>query len=79
MNDFDLKYICARIGNLSGIPVRLYQDKEELYFYSMVKLPKDPMVLYKDKILNITDSVSYFATQNLNYYGIFNIGDKKII
>lgn len=79
MKASDLNYICISIGNLSGIPVRLYQRETELLFYSMVKLPKDPMVLYKDKILAITDSVSYFATQSLNYYGIFNIDDKKII
>lgn len=79
MNDFDLQYICASIANLSGIPVRLYQDKKELLFCSMVKLPRDPMILYRDMILKISDHVSYFATQSLNYYGIFNIEDKKII
>lgn len=79
MKKYDLKYICISIGNLSGIPVRLYQEQEELLFFSMVRLPRDPMILYKDKILAITDRVSYFATRSFNYYGIFNIGNKKII
>lgn len=79
MKTSDFRYICTAIGNLSGIPVRLYQEETEILFYSMVQLPKDPMNLYKEKILSIKDSVSYFATQSFNYYGIFNMGNKKII
>ena len=51
MTTFDLNYICSSIGNLSGIPVRLYENNQELLFFSMVKLPKDPMIIYKEKIL----------------------------
>ena len=79
MTTLDLNYICSSIGNLSGIPVRLYENNQELHFFSMVKLPKDPMIIYKEKILSISDRVSYFATENLNYYGIFNLNHKKII
>ena len=79
MQNFDLNYICTKIGNLSGIPIRLYQEHNELLFYSMVNLPKDPMILYKEELLTITDKVGYFATENLNYYGIFNIDNYKII
>ncbi len=75
----DFNYICETMGNLSGIPVRIYEGNEEIFFYSMVKLPKDPMLIYKNEILAIEEPISYFATQNLNYYGIFNIEDKKII
>ncbi len=76
-NDFN--YICETMGNLSGIPVRIYDGTEEVFFYSMVKLPKDPMLIYKNEILAIEEPISYFATKNLNYYGIFNIENKKII
>ena len=75
----DLNYICETMGNLSGIPVRLYEGTEEVFFYSMVKLPKDPMLIHNNEILAIEEPISYFATENLNYYGIFNIEDKKII
>lgn len=75
--DFD--YICETIGNLSGIPVRMYEGNQEQIFYSMTKLPKDPMVIYQEEILAIKEPVSYFATKTLNYYGIFNIENKKII
>ena len=76
---FDFDYICRTMGNLSGIPVRLYTGKKEEIFYSMVRLPIDPMVVYQEEILAISDPISYFATKKLNYYGIFNIEDKKII
>ena len=76
---FDFDYICETIGNLSGIPVRMYEGNQEQIFYSMTKLPKDPIVIYQEEILAITEPVSYFATKTLNYYGIFNIENKKII
>jgi len=46
----DLNYICETMGNLSGIPVRLYEGTEEIFFYSMVKLPKDPMLIHNNEI-----------------------------
>ena len=79
MQDYDLNYICTKIGNLSGIPIRLYHNNQKILFYSMVHLPKDPMHLYQDEIFSICDKVGYFATENLNYYGVFNIEDYKII
>lgn len=77
--NLDFEYICETMGNLSGIPVRVYQGQEELCFFSMVSLPKDPMLIHKNEILAVDDKIGYFATPNLNYYGIFNIIDKKII
>ena len=38
----DLKYICSNLGNLSGIPVRLYQNREQIFNYSLIRLLKDP-------------------------------------
>lgn len=76
---YDLHYICETMGNLSGIPVRLYEEKQEIFFYSMVNLSKDPMIIYKDEILAIEEPVSYFVTKHFGYYGIFNVENKKII
>ena len=79
MMNCDLIYVCKTMGNLSGIPVRLYKENEQLFFYSMMYLPKDPMVIYQEKILAINESVSYFVTEHLSYYGIFHIDNHKII
>ena len=32
MQKADLKYFCTVIGNLSGIPIRLFQDNEQIFF-----------------------------------------------
>lgn len=79
MNNIDLKYLCSTIGNLSGIPIRIFK-KEELYFYySEVKLPKDPIGIYKKDLFSISEHVGYFITAHYHYYGVVNYDEFKII
>ena len=79
MDNLDLQYLCTVIGNLSGVPIRLYEGKTLKFFYSFVNLPKDPLELYREDIWNIQESVGYYVTQVFNYYGIINSGSYKII
>lgn len=79
MKNLDLQYLCTVIGNLSGVPIRLYDSETLIFFYSLVKLPKDPVALYKEDIWNIRESVGYYVTRIFNYYGIINSGSNKII
>ena len=79
MENLDLHYLCTVIGNLSGVPIRLYDGETLLFSYSFVKLPKDPVELYREDIWNIQESVGYFVTQIFTYYGIINSGTHKII
>ena len=79
MENLDLQYLCAVIGNLSGVPIRLYDGKILKFTYSFVNLPKDPVELYREDIENIHESVGYFVTKIFNYYGIINSGSHKII
>lgn len=37
--NIDLQYLCTAIGNLSGIPIRLYRGRELLLYYSVSPLP----------------------------------------
>ena len=74
----DLIYLCKTIGNLSGIPIRIYHDKKKTFYYSLVDLPKDPIIIYENEIFNITDHIGYFATEHFYYYGIVNYGKNKI-
>lgn len=79
MKKLDLQYLCTVIGNLSGIPIRLY-DRDMLTFsYTFVKLPKDPVELYREDLWNIRENVGYYVTKIFNYYGIINFGSQKII
>ena len=41
MKRIDLEYLCRVIGNLAGIPVRIYKDKEQTFFYSVVNMGID--------------------------------------
>lgn len=79
MKNMDLKYICTVIGNLSGIPIRLFYDKNPVMNYSVVNLPKDPMLLYQKPIFEIKTHIGYFITPHFNYYGIVNAEKYKIV
>ncbi|MDD6632712.1 MAG: helix-turn-helix domain-containing protein [Lachnobacterium sp.] len=77
--EIDLIYLCKTIGNLSGIPIRIYNDKKMTFYYSLVDLPKDPIAIYENEIFKITDHIGYFATEHFYYYGIVNYGKIKIV
>lgn len=79
MKNLDIQYLCTIIGNLSGVPIRLYNGKERVFYHSLVNLPKDPLELYREDIWKITDCVGYYATDIFNYYGIINFGTYRII
>lgn len=79
MEELDMNYLCSVMGSLSGVPIRLYDGDELEFFYSTVHLPKDPIVVYKDKLGAIGSHVGYYATRHFNFYGIVNHGTKKLI
>lgn len=79
MENIDLQYLCTVIGNLSGIPIRLFHGDTLEFYHSLVRLPKDPMEVYRTDIWNIKSNIGYFVTRHFNYYGIVNSGPKKII
>lgn len=49
MKDLDYIYICTVIGNMSGIPIRLYEDNRLTFYHSFVYLPKDPLTPFENK------------------------------
>ncbi len=79
MAEIDLEYLCTVIGNLSGIPIRLYKERKLLFSHSLVNLPKDPICLYLDRIFEINENVGYFVTPIFNYYGVVNSNEKTIV
>lgn len=79
MENIDLCYICTIIGNLSGVPIRVFQGEAMRFYHALVNLPRDPMALYAGEIRQIKSNVGYFVTQNFHYYGIVNSGDTKIV
>ena len=75
----DVQYLCTTIGNLAGIPIRIYKNSKQIFYYSLENLPKDPIVPYEDKILQIPDHIGYFITPRFHYYGVVNSGKYKIV
>ncbi|MDE7354856.1 MAG: AraC family transcriptional regulator [Acetatifactor sp.] len=75
----DICYLCTTIGNLSGVPVRIFESEKLIFFYSLSKLPRDPMVIYRDEIFAVHAHVGYVATRHFHYYGIVNAGQTKIV
>ena len=75
----DLEYLCLTMGNLSGVPIRIYKGGEEVFYHSVVSLPRDPMRVYQDRIWAVTEHVGYLVTELFHYYGIVNAGEVKII
>lgn len=75
----DLKYICTNLGNLSGIPVRLYKGNKEIYYYSLIKLIKDPFDLSKEAAFKLKDEIAYYQSPYYYYYAIANINDIKLV
>lgn len=79
MAKLDLKYTCTVMGNLSGIPIRIYKNGKLDFYHSVVKLPIDPICIDKNSILSINDHIGYFVNSYFAYYGVVNSGNQKII
>ncbi len=79
MNNIDLSYICKVMGNMTGIPVRVYREDQQIIYYSLVDLPADPIGIYIGQILAINSHISYFTTRHFNYYGIVKSGDIRLV
>ena len=79
MKKEDLTYLCTMVGNLSGIPVRLYEGEKMTFFYSLVALPKDPVTLAQKEILSIADHVGFYVTPRFFYYGVVVSGSTRVV
>ena len=79
MSAVDYKYLANAVASLSGIPVRIYRGETELCRVFPVRLPKDPMELFRDEILGIAEHVGYFVSPLFHYYGVLNAGEMKLI
>ena len=58
----DLEYLCTVIGNMAGVPVRIYTNKQLTFYHSFVRLAKDPVLLWEQTLLEIEEPVGYYIT-----------------
>lgn len=66
MAQIDLPYLCTTIGNLSGVPVRIFEGESMTFYYSQAYLPRDPMAVYREKIFAVRSHVGYLTTPPLS-------------
>jgi len=79
MNLEDMIYLCRTIGNMAGIPIRIYKEKAQVFYYSRVALPYDPITPELDNILSIRQHVGYYITEDFYYYGFVTSEDYTLI
>ena len=79
LKNINLEYLCVNLGNLSAMPVRLYNDKSRIFYYSIISLPKDPFELYVDDVFAIVEHVGYFITPDDFFYGVVNFDNKRLV
>lgn len=74
-----MSYICTVLGNLSGIPIRVFRGGELVFYHSLVKLPEDPMKVCARELMAIGESVGYYVTPDFYYFGVVNSGEIKLV
>lgn len=79
MKNIDLKYIATTIANLANIPIRIYENNQQIFYYATMNLIVDPIILNISDILKIEDHISYYINRDFFYYGIINYDKFKII
>lgn len=79
MENIDIRYLCTTIGNLAGVPIRIFEGDRQIFYYSIPQLPRDPMNAYRGEILAVKAHVGYVMTNHFHYYGIVNSNETKIV
>lgn len=75
----ELMYLSRQFANMFAFPVRLYHNKDKIYFYSPVNITVDPVDLCINQIIEKNDEVSYYVYDSFWYYGIVNHKSYKFI
>lgn len=77
--ELDLEYLCTVIGNMAGVPIRIYENHQLNFYHSLVYLPKDPASIWEPQLLAVTEPIGYFITPDFDYYGISHHENQTII
>ena len=75
----DIEYIVTNMANLSGVPVRIYKNKKKIYYYSLINLPKDPIIINESNVFSSDKHIYYFVNSYYYYYGIVSFDDYKLV
>ncbi len=78
-NEFDLEYLCSKMSDMSGLPLRIYAGRDLEAVFSVAPMPADPAARYLDQFLDRTGHVSFFTAEDRSYYGVLRSGDVSVI
>ncbi len=79
MTQEELIYLSRQYANMFGMPVRLYKNNEQIYYFSTINIPIDPISLCIDDILSESSEINYYIDSNYFYYGIVNFENYKFV
>lgn len=68
MTKKELIYLSRQFANMFGIPVRIYENNEKIFYYSVANLISDPIILCQNEILKKISDVGYYIYNNYFYY-----------
>ena len=71
--NLDLEYLCTVIGNMAGVPIRIYTGKKLTFYHSFVYLSKDPICLYENTLLEIEEPVGYYITPDFSKFSFMTV------
>lgn len=66
----DYEYLANALANLSGLPVRVYHEKQFAGLYHHTKFKPDLAILEETNIFRNPDSVSYYMTDTFLFFGL---------
>ena len=75
----DLRYLCTQMGNLSGIPFRIFRGTERLFFHAAAELPADPFLTCEAGLHVLPEHVGYIAAEDFQYYGFVRTGEETVV
>lgn len=70
-----LQALCYQLAKATSAAVRLYRQKECLYYYSVYHLHPDPVTLYLEMLLEEAHKAGVFVTPLGQSYGYLTLGD----
>ena len=79
MKKNDLIYLCRNLADISGIPVRLYQNGELVFSRQPIALPADPVTLCIEEIFRLEGHISYWFTPEFHLYGMVKSREECVV
>lgn len=77
--EYDIEYILTILSNVLGIPARIYENKRKTFFYSFVRLKKDPFEQVEEQVLNCDEGINHYITNDGFHYAYLNLGTLSVI